>query len=87
MVFDIDLRISQTLSLVLSPIIHANSLCVKSIEQTVLLANRTQGITPARTQHSCRKFSLVSFKGVICFIVDSLHIEFFMLRLNYVSLV
>lgn len=58
--FDLDLRTLRTLSLVFSLITHANSLQVKSIfrsmgEQTVLLAKRTQGITPAHTKNSYRK--------------------------------
>lgn len=63
LVFALDLCASQTLSLVLPPITHANSLCVESIEQTGLLAKRTQGITPAHKQPAA--------ESAICFIVGT----------------
>lgn len=61
--FDCNLRMSRTLSLVFLLITHENSLWVKSIfrdirEQTVLLANRTQGSNGAHPQCCYRKLRL-----------------------------
>lgn len=51
-------------------------------EQTVLLAKRTQGITPAHTKNSYRKLRF--FNGAICFIIDSLQVEgFFFVEISF----